>query len=759
MEDKIKKFYNLSVVKKEQNFNISGDPMAQIKKIMKKLKKKQKIEKDDINEMYNQKCDSLCSIIENNKIEIENYKTIVFHAQQTMEAKDKEIEGLTSLLVQFKNKTEELEKNIQINSDKNEEKERNEIKEKEENEIKEKEENEIKEKEEKELEEKKFNEKINNLQNEISKLTEEKKNLEKKMEEIEINYKKIISEKDEKIKELNQKIENTNSNENKKKEEVIDENNIYSDVEEDDDKKEIKNNIKNEINNIEIKKQVPDEHKMLIFYNIVSENLFLNYLLTRCYSYGKIIKELVTNFDKHANNILKDQLKINNIFSNVLYEFFYRSYNKTDLNEFANEIYENNSVTQNEDYESKILENGLYSNGYVNEACINKLNERILEYKIETYNNIKELAKKCRDFIKSTSLLDHIRKYEPYLYSVNKSKLNIDLTYLTPESIGHLIVGIKYMKAKIKTVEFTGELNNDKHNECFYTYELFYQLIASHGNNITDIYFNSIKKFSIYKLISLSYSTNYFIKGINILLRGCPNLKNFYVNNCEISDDNMTDFEFNENHKYSIINFSNNKISKIKIFKSIKTVQLVLNHNKIKLTSGDNEIAPTYLDISANDFNAKDFNKYMNQSPVSILNLSEIKIAKEDEGNIISNTLISMPNLQIIYLNNCQLNIKSIPTLLNNLKKMKILELYINNNLIGNECMNALAEFIKECKSLQKIDLAGNKITTDAIEGIIDGVKENNCLKEIILSNNNMEKDKDKIIEMFKFKENLKIII
>ena len=107
------------------------------------------------------------------------------------------------------------------------------------------------------------------------------------------------------------------------------------------------------------------------------------------------------------------------------------------------------------------MENGLYSNGYVNEACINKLNERILEYKIETYNNIKELAKKCRDFIKSTSLLDHIRKYEPYLYSVNKSKLNIDLTYLTPESIGHLIVGIKYMKAKIKTVEFTGELNND----------------------------------------------------------------------------------------------------------------------------------------------------------------------------------------------------------------------------------------------------------------------------------------------------------
>ena len=68
--------------------------------------------------MYNQKCDSLCSIIENNKIEIENYKTIVFHAQQTMEAKDKEIEGLTSLLVQFKNKTEELEKNIQINNDK-----------------------------------------------------------------------------------------------------------------------------------------------------------------------------------------------------------------------------------------------------------------------------------------------------------------------------------------------------------------------------------------------------------------------------------------------------------------------------------------------------------------------------------------------------------------------------------------------------------------------------------------------------------------
>ena len=45
MEDKIKKFYNLSVVKKEQNFNISGDPMAQIKKIMKKLKKNKKLKK------------------------------------------------------------------------------------------------------------------------------------------------------------------------------------------------------------------------------------------------------------------------------------------------------------------------------------------------------------------------------------------------------------------------------------------------------------------------------------------------------------------------------------------------------------------------------------------------------------------------------------------------------------------------------------------------------------------------------------------
>ena len=505
MENKIKKFTNLIIKKEQCSVNISGDPMAQIKKILKKLKKKQKIEKDDINEMYNQKCDSLCSIIENNKMEIENYKTLIFHLQQTLEAKDKEIEGLTSLLVVFKNKSEELEKTIQFNfvkkEEKKEEKEINEIKEQEINEIKEKEINEIKEKEIQEIEKRKQIEKLNNLENEIVNLKDEKYNLEKKLEENEKNNKKIISEKEEQINGLKQKLEKlendiNSKNNQKKEEEVLDENNLYSDKEEDDDnnKKEDPKNlgIKDEITNIEIKNQVREDRKLFIFNNIVAENLFLYYLLGRSFNYGKTIKELVNNFNKHATNLLKDQLKINNIFSNVLYEFFYRSYNRTDLNEFANDIYDNNSLSQNEDFQSKILENDLYTNGYVNEICINKLNEKILEYKIETFNNIKELSKKCTDFIKSTSLLDHIRKYEPYLYTITKTKLKIDLTYLTPESIGHLIVGIKYNKTKIKSVEFTGELNYDKHNECFYTYDLFYQIVASHGDNITEINFNSI---------------------------------------------------------------------------------------------------------------------------------------------------------------------------------------------------------------------------------------------------------------------------
>ena len=749
-----KKFSNLKIVK-DKGLEIKEEPMAQINAVIKKLKKKQKIKNEDLSDMYNEKCASLCDKIESNKIEIENYKTIIFQTQQSIRAKDHEIEELTNMMINYKKKAEELEKKI---NEKKEEKNINEIKEekKEEKNVNLNYTNEITE----------FKKEIDQLKNENEELKKEneelKNNYNKKLQETENFYKNIISENEKQITELRQKIEELEKNKNNEiKENKKEENNDAVKKEEKINTDKIEEEmpiikIDDELKNIEIPKQETRDHKMLIFNNVVAENLFLYFLHCRSFSYGRIIKELVNNFDKYSTNFLKDRLKINNIFSQVLYDFFYRSYRRTDLNEFVQEIFEINSVTQNEDFKNTISENQLFSQGYVDKVCIQIVNQKINQYKAETYNNIKELVIKCRDYIKSTSLLDNIKKYEPYLYTINKSKIQINLNFLSPESIGHLVTGIKYSKNKIRTVEFVGDLNYDNHNECFYTYDVFYQLVASHGEYINEIYFNNIKKFSIYKLISLTYTTNYFIKGINILLRGCPNLKNFNVNNCDITDDNMNDFEFPENHEYSIINFANNKIYKLKNFKKIKTIQLILNHNKIKLYQGDNNISITYLDISSCDFSIKDFNKFMGQSAIKILNLSDTKITKEDEGNNLSNTFNTIKDLQIIYLNNCQLNIKSLTPLLNNIKNMNILEIYLSGNPFGNECMKLISDFIENCKTLQKIDLSGTKITTEGIEEIVDGVKANDKIKEIVLQNiSNI--DKNKIEEMFKYKEDFNI--
>ena len=81
---------------------------------------------------------------------------------------------------------------------------------------------------------------------------------------------------------------------------------------------------------------------------------------------------------------------------------------------------------------------------------------------------------------------------------------------------------------------------------------------------------------SLYKLLSLIYSTNIFIKGINILLQGFPNIKNVFSNFCGINDEHFSDFEFRSIYKFSIINFSNNKIYKLKSFEKDTTTQLIL---------------------------------------------------------------------------------------------------------------------------------------------------------------------------------------
>ena len=291
--------------------------------------------------------------------------------------------------------------------------------------------------------------------------------------------------------------------------------------------------------------------------------------------------------------------------------------------------------------------------------------------------------------------------------------MKINLTYLNPNSVGYLVTSIKYITDKIKSVEFTGELNYDRNEECKYTHEVFYQLLISHGEEIRDLNFNNIKKFTPYKLLSLTYSTNLFIKGINILLQGCPKIKNVCVNGCEITDDHLTDFEFQSNYKYSIINFANNKIYKIKSFEKILTTQLILNHNKIRFYQGDNTISCTYLDVSSNDISLKDFNKYMSESKIQILNLSEIRMAREDEGTLVANTLSTMRDLKILYLNNCQLQEKSLKPILSVFHRSDILEIYLNNNPLGDECMKIINELLGKCQTLLKVDLGNTKITID----------------------------------------------
>ena len=148
----------------------------------------------------------------------------------------------------------------------------------------------------------------------------------------------------------------------------------------------------------------------------------------------------------------------------------------------------------------------------------------------------------------------------------------------------------------------------------------------------------------------------------------------------------------------------------------------------------------------------------MNDSKVQIINLSDIRIAKEDEGVQVSNALGSMRELKIIYLNNCQLQERSLKPILNNLNKSEILELYLVNNPLGDECMKVISEFIGKCQTLLKIDLSNTKITTDGMQQIVEGVTNNDSIKEINAENNPML-DKAKAIEMFKFKDKFKVNI
>ena len=63
------KLYSQEKLSQSKLSNFKGEPMAQLNAVIKKLKKKQKIKNEDISDMYNEKCASLCEKIENNKLE------------------------------------------------------------------------------------------------------------------------------------------------------------------------------------------------------------------------------------------------------------------------------------------------------------------------------------------------------------------------------------------------------------------------------------------------------------------------------------------------------------------------------------------------------------------------------------------------------------------------------------------------------------------------------------------------------------------
>ena len=343
MEAEKKKFDKLSV-KKVANIFYKQEPMAQIAAVIKKLKKNKKTKPSELAEMYNEKCISLCDQIETNKIEIENYKTIIFGLQKTLVDKDKEIENLKlesikekEMISEGEEKLKNLSLSVQlplenkINDDGGESRE----------------------------------DIIQKLQNKVILLNKEKNEFNLRMLEIEDEWKEKVKEKDEKIKELMSKLENGNSiNDNEPKNEIIEK------------KKTILMNDDVDMTGVEIPKQETEEHKLMNYNKILIENLFMTYLLEKSTNFGKTVQELVNNFDKYSNIFIRDNLKVNNIFSNVLYEFLYRSYRRADLDDFCMEIFDNNSISRSEEFKAKLLENEFYTKGYVNEYHLNELNKK-----------------------------------------------------------------------------------------------------------------------------------------------------------------------------------------------------------------------------------------------------------------------------------------------------------------------------------------------------------------------------------------------
>ena len=221
MEDNNKPSFGKLSIKKAANIFYKQEPMAQIAAVIKKLKKNKKAKPSELAEMYNEKCVSLCEQIETNKLEIENYKTIIFGLQKTLVDKEKEIETLKLDLLKEKeliNEGEEKIKNLSLSvqipninnlNQKNDE-EREDI--------------------------------IQQLQNRIIIMNREKNEFNLKMLDKENDFKTYLKQKDEKIEELMKVIKGKED----KIQEIINQNN------------NLNNNI---IINEEIKEEKKEEQK------------------------------------------------------------------------------------------------------------------------------------------------------------------------------------------------------------------------------------------------------------------------------------------------------------------------------------------------------------------------------------------------------------------------------------------------------------------------------------------------------------------
>ena len=543
---------------------------------------------------------------------------------------------------------------------------------------------------------------INEIREELSSLRKDYDLLNKSNKESEISFLNEIQTKDKKIEELNKEITNLKS---------------------------IQKNIE---------KNLPKTDKELNekLHQIIIENLFLMYLLNNSANYGKAIKELNSKFDYYSTLFLKENLKIKNLFTSILDEFIHRIHKKANFENLALDIYNYNCINKSEDYNKLCTESPFYTSGFVNDDLLLELNKKIYTYRTEIVNQIEELIQKCQNLINTSPELITLKKYDnSCLYSLNNGHLRINLNKLDDLKSLFLLTYIKYNDDEINSIEFFGEVAYDKQNKCDFINEQCYQLITSKKEDIKKIYLNDIKKI----LPS-------FVFAINLLFENLDNLNEIKIINCNLDDNTYSSFKFKTDIQYEQLDFTNNKLTKLSLFKEIKSKKIILTKNKIAIKENDKDINFIYLCLSDNPISIKDFNLYMKEGNIILLNLSDIRIKDVNEAKLLGETLGSMKKLKVLYLNNCQMNEIIFKNIISYIKELNIIELQLNKNSIGSSGISSLNDFILNNKKLIKIEMKQCKIDEDGLKILAQALEGNITIKEINLEDNSINKDSAKRI-------------